>query len=89
MQNKNIYYADEINNLANSDEQLLIDMSEKMFQNQIDEVVGDILQKKIKIVLLAGPSSSGSVGIRRLWLLSGVLLNRRKRTSSINAAVLD
>ena len=59
MQNKNIYYADEINNLANSDEQLLIDMSEKMFQNQIDEIVEDILQKKIKIVLLAGPSSSG------------------------------
>ncbi len=57
--NKNIYYVDEINNLAKNDERLLIDMSERMFHNQIDEVIDEIVNKKIKIVLLAGPSSSG------------------------------
>ena len=57
--NKNIYYVDEINNLAKSDEKLLIDMAENMFQNQIDDMIEDILNKHTKIILLAGPSSSG------------------------------
>ena len=57
--NKNIYYVDEFNNLKNTDEQLLVDMSENMFHNQIDDIVDEILEKKVKIVLLAGPSSSG------------------------------
>lgn len=59
MQDKNIYYVDEINNLAENDKNLLVDMSEKMFQEEINEIVEEILKKNAKIVLLAGPSSSG------------------------------
>ena len=58
MQDKNIYYVDEINNLAENDKNLLVDMSEKMFQEEINEIVEEILKKNAKIVLLAGPSSS-------------------------------
>lgn len=55
----NIFYCDEINNLAKNDTNLLVSMSEEMYHEQIKELVKDALNKNTKIILLAGPSSSG------------------------------
>ena len=49
-----------INELAEIDVQKLISDSEKIYKKQMDRIVDDILSNnKIKIVLMAGPSSSG------------------------------
>ena len=57
---RNSYYIDEINRLAKTDKDLLISMSEGIYHDQIDEVVEEIVARKnVKIVLIAGPSSSG------------------------------
>lgn len=57
---RNSYYIDEINRLAKTDKDLLISMSEGIYHDQINEVVDEIIARKnVKIVLIAGPSSSG------------------------------
>lgn len=58
--NHNSYFLDEVNTLSSTDYNLLISMAEEIYHNQINDIANDILQKgNIKIVLVAGPSSSG------------------------------
>lgn len=60
MQCNNTFFIEEINNLAKKDKSLLIQMSEEMYHEQIDDLVKEVLTRKtVKIILLAGPSSSG------------------------------
>lgn len=57
---KETYDLNQVNQLALKDAQALIKASEDMYHDQITAVVKEILQNdKNKIVLLAGPSSSG------------------------------
>lgn len=56
----NAFFLNEINEMAKQDKNLLIQMGEEMYRSQITEL-GEIITKNsdIKIILLAGPSSSG------------------------------
>lgn len=64
---RNIFYIDEINNLAKNDDKLLISMSEEMYHDQTTEMVNDIISKEnVKIILIAGPSSSGKTTTSKL-----------------------
>jgi uridine kinase len=50
----------KINNLAKTNPQKLVDLAEKNYDNELNELVGKIIGKKeYKIILLAGPSGSG------------------------------
>lgn len=63
----NIFFVDEINNLAKNDKNLLISMSEEMYHDQIEDLVNQIIARKnIKILLIAGPSSSGKTTTSKL-----------------------
>ncbi len=62
----NIFFVDEINNLAKNDTNLLVGMSEEMYHEQISELVLDATNKKAKIILVAGPSSSGKTTTSKL-----------------------
>ena len=62
----NIFFVDEINNLAKNDTSLLVGMSEEMYHEQISELVLDATNKKAKIILVAGPSSSGKTTTSKL-----------------------
>ena len=67
IKNSNIFFIDEINNLAKCDTDLLINMGESMYNSQISELVKNILEKEtIKIIFLAGPSSSGKTTTSKL-----------------------
>ena len=60
MENRNAYYVQEVNKLSKTDKDLLISMSEGIYHDQINDVVEEILERgNVKIVLVAGPSSSG------------------------------
>ncbi len=60
MQTNNTFFIDEVNNLAKKDKNLLVNMSEEMYHEQIDDLVDEVLKRQtVKIILLAGPSSSG------------------------------
>lgn len=60
MENRNAYYVQEVNKLSKTDKDLLISMSEGIYHDQINDVVEEILERgNVKIVLIAGPSSSG------------------------------
>ena len=91
--NHNSYFLDEVNTLSSTDYNLLISMAEEIYHNQINDIANDILQKgNIKIVLVAGPSSSGKtttsnrirkkleeVGIKSVTVsLDDFFLNREK-----------
>lgn len=56
----NAFFLNEINEMSKLDKNLLVQMSEEMYHSQITEL-GDMITKNsdIKIILLAGPSSSG------------------------------
>lgn len=57
---KETFELEKINELSQANTQLLIENAEDLYHKQIKEVVNDITQNgKIKIILLAGPSSSG------------------------------
>ncbi len=62
----NIFFVDEINNLAKNDTNLLVGMSEEMYHEQISELVLEAINKKSKIILVAGPSSSGKTTTSKL-----------------------
>ena len=56
----NTFFLDEVNNLAKLDKNLLISMSEEMYHQQIEDLVEELIKKETaRIVLIAGPSSSG------------------------------
>ncbi len=57
--NTNTFFIEEINNLAQNDKELLVSMGEEMYHDQIDTLAKDIIEKQAKIILVAGPSSSG------------------------------
>ena len=57
---KETFNLNEINSLSVSSPQKLIDEAEKSYQKQIDEIANQIAQNgNYKVVLMAGPSSSG------------------------------
>ena len=57
---KETFDLEKLNELAVSNTQLLIKDAEALYRKQIDDVVSDITKKgNYKIILLAGPSSSG------------------------------
>ena len=62
----NTFFIEEINSLAKNDQQLLISMGEEMYHSQINNTVDDIIKKGAKIILLAGPSSSGKTTTSKL-----------------------
>ena len=43
---RNSYYINEINNLSKLDTDLLINMSEGIYHDQIEEVINEILERK-------------------------------------------
>lgn len=60
MDQQNRFYIEEINDLATKDTNLLITMGEQMYHSQIFDVTTDIIRHNdVKVVLVAGPSSSG------------------------------
>lgn len=55
-----IDYASDINELVNKDKiENLIKINETYYNNQLEKCACDIINKDMKIVMLAGPSSSG------------------------------
>ena len=57
---KEIFELEKINELAVTNPQVLIENAEDLYRRQVNEVVHDITTHgKYKIILLAGPSSSG------------------------------
>ena len=82
MINKNTFFLDEVNNLAKTDKQLLVSMSEEMYHNQIHELVKDALSKPVKIFLVAGPSSSGKTTTSNL--ITKELKNNNKSALTIS-----
>lgn len=64
---RNTFFLEEINSLQKTDEKLLIAISEEMYRQQINEITEELLsKKKIKIILIAGPSSSGKTTTSKL-----------------------
>ncbi len=88
--NDNAFYLEEVNNLAKSDKNLLIKMSEEMYHEQIIDMVDLALEKhSVRIFLLAGPSSSGKTTTS--LLLKKELKRRNKKciTVSLDDFFLD
>ena len=57
---KETFILPRINNLSKTNLKNLINDSEELYHKQIDDITNDIvLNGKYKIILLAGPSSSG------------------------------
>lgn len=79
---RNIFYLDEVNNLAQLDKNLLVSMSEEMYHNQINELVEDALSKPVKILLVAGPSSSGKTTTSNL--ITKALQSKNKKSLTIS-----
>ena len=79
---RNIFYLDEVNNLAKTDKELLVRMSEEMYSNQINELVEDALTKPVKILLVAGPSSSGKTTTSNL--ITKTLQSKNKKSLTIS-----
>lgn len=57
--NNPCYNIDDLNDFAQKDAKNLIKNCEKIYHDQINEVAKNIQAKKIKMVLVAGPSSAG------------------------------
>lgn len=53
------YNIERVNRWANSDQKHLIDISERIVDDQIERATDTIIKGKYKFVFLAGPSSSG------------------------------
>lgn len=53
------YNLERVNRLARENPEKLVEVSEKIVDDQIERVVDAIVENKYKFVLLAGPSSSG------------------------------
>lgn len=56
---KEIYDLDDINERAHTNPNGLISSSENTYREQIDKIANDILSGGYRIILMAGPSSSG------------------------------
>ncbi len=53
------YNLERVNRLAHEDPKQLVDVSEKIVDDQIEIVVKSIIENKNKFILVSGPSSSG------------------------------
>ena len=56
---KNCYDLEEINRLVKECPEKLVDISERIYNEQVDAVVNHVLNGNFKFLLLSGPSSSG------------------------------
>ena len=56
---RHLNQVEAINDCAMRNPQHLIDLSEKSFHQELSNIASDLLKRKAKVVLLAGPSSSG------------------------------
>lgn len=81
--NRNTFFLEEINKLAKDDKSLLISLGEDFYHRQISEITENILKNKnVKIVLIAGPSSSGKTTTSRL--ISQFLQEKGKKSVTVS-----
>ena len=86
----NAFFLEEVNDLYNLDPNLLVTMGEEMYHEQIKTLVEQVLEnKKIKIILLAGPSSSGKTTTSLLISKYLEKHNKKSLTVSLDDFFLD
>lgn len=86
----NAFFLEEINNLSSLDANLLVTMGEEMYHEQIKTLVEQVLENnKIKIILLAGPSSSGKTTTSLLISKGLEEHNKKSLTVSLDDFFLD
>ena len=76
------YNVEKVNRWANSDKQHLVEISEKIVDDQIEKAVDTIIDGKVKFVFLAGPSSSGKTTTTKI-------ISRKLGEKGVNSLVVS
>lgn len=86
---KTCYDLEAINRLARECPEKLVDVSERIVQDQIDNVVNNIIKGKYKFLLISGPSSSGKTTTSNIIISKLKKLGKRAIRVSLDDFFFD